>query len=93
MSGARARDVIAKGCPLDLHPRVFGPGHCAQTYFDRAGIMILQTSTAPSFELIVRRSYADYLWAWLTDAASEYGYAVVEPAPWIAASVADASRA
>lgn len=83
VSGARARDVIAKGCPLDLHPRVFGPCRCAQTYLGRAGTMILQSSSMPSFELVVRRSYADYLWGWLTDAASEYRYAVVEAAPWM----------
>lgn len=82
VSGARARDVIAKGCPLDLHPRFFAPGRCAQTYIARSGVTILQTSAAPSFELIARRSYADYLWAWMTDAAAEYGYAVVEPVPW-----------
>lgn len=84
---ARARDVIAKGCPLDLHPRVFAPGCCAQTYIARSGVTILLTSAAPSFELIVRRSYADYLWGWLTDAAAEYGYAVVDPAPWMGESV------
>ena len=32
---------------------------------------------APSFELIVRRSFADYTALWLHDAALEYGCAVV----------------
>ena len=81
VSGVRARDVIAKGCPLDLHPRVFGPGRVAQTYIARSGVTLLQTSAAPSFDLIVRRSFADYLWSWITDAAAEYGYAVVEASP------------
>lgn len=81
VSGGRAREVIAKGCPLDLHPRAFGPGRCAQTYIARSGVTLLQTSDAPFFELIVRRSYADYLWSWMTQAAAEYGYSVVEPSP------------
>ena len=72
LSGRRAIDLLAKGCPLDLHPRVFGPGRCAQTYIARADALIIQTSASPSFELVVRRSYADYFWLWLTNAAAEY---------------------
>jgi len=79
--GAHARDVIAKGCPLDLHPRIFTTGCCAQTSIAHSAVTILLTSAAPSFELIVRRSYADYFWGWLTDAAAEYGYTVVSPVP------------
>jgi sarcosine oxidase subunit gamma len=66
--GARAREVIAKGCPLDLHPRVFGPGRCAQSRLGRTGVTIAQVDADPSFELIVRRSFADYVWQWLQDA-------------------------
>jgi len=29
--GARGLDLLAKGCSLDLHPRAFAPGACAQT--------------------------------------------------------------
>ncbi len=82
VSGAHARDVIAKGCPLNLHPRVFGVGRCAQSYLARAGITVLQITDAPVFELIVRRSFADYVWMWLEDAAREYGYAVIEAPPF-----------
>jgi sarcosine oxidase subunit gamma len=68
LRGARAREVIAKGCPLDLHPRVFGPGRCAQSRLARTLVTIAQVDATPSFELIVRRSFADYLWQWLSDA-------------------------
>jgi sarcosine oxidase, subunit gamma len=68
IAGPRAREVIAKGCPLDLHPRVFGPGSCAQSRLARALVTIAQVDGAPTFELIVRRSFADYVWRWLTDA-------------------------
>jgi sarcosine oxidase subunit gamma len=79
VAGPRARDLIAKGCPLDLHPRVFGGvGHCAQSHLAKAGITLHQVDDTPAFDLYTRRSFADYLWRWLEDAAREYGVAVVK---------------
>ncbi len=75
IGGDHARDVLAKGCSLDLHPRVFGPGRCAQSLIGKAGAIIRQIDDSPSFELIVRRSFAEYLALWLEDAAMEYGLA------------------
>jgi sarcosine oxidase subunit gamma len=40
-SGAGARDFLAKGWALDLHPRVFSPGHCAQSYLAKAPVLLL----------------------------------------------------
>ncbi len=80
LSGSQARDVLAKSCTLDLHPRVFGPGRCAQTLIAKANVTIWQTDDAPSYDLIVRRSFADYLALWLADASREYGLAVVRRA-------------
>ena len=68
ISGPRAREVIAKGCPLDLHPRKFEPGRCAQSRLARSLVTLVQVDATPTFELIVRRSFADYLWQWLLDA-------------------------
>jgi len=79
LGGARSRDLLAKGCPLDLHPRVFGPGRCASTLFAKANVLIHQTSDEPGYDLYVARSFADYVWRWLEDAALEFGgIAVVE---------------
>jgi len=66
-SAGRARSS-AKGCPLDLHPRVFEPGCCAQSRLARTLVTIVQIDASPRYELIVRRSFADYLWQWLHDA-------------------------
>ena len=77
LSGPRAREVLAKGCPLDLHPSVLRPGDCAQTLLAKANITLRCVDASPSFELIVRRSFADYAALWLQDAALEYGCAVV----------------
>ncbi len=81
ISGPRARALIAKGCPLDLHPRVFGPGQCAQSLVAKAGIVLHQVSDEPAYDLYVLRSFAEYLWLWLEDAAREYRLAVVDGAP------------
>lgn len=78
LRGARARDVLAKGCGLDLHPRRFRPGHCAQTALARAGVLIHQTSEEPAYDIYVDRSFAQYLWTWLEDAAAEFGFVIAE---------------
>ncbi|WP_340117150.1 sarcosine oxidase subunit gamma family protein [Pelagibius sp. 7325] len=84
IAGNHARDVIAKGCPLDLHPRVFGgTGHCAQSHLSKASIILHQVddrgADGAAYDLYVRRSFSDYLWHWLESAAREYGLAVVAP--------------
>ena len=74
LSGARASDLLAAGCGLDLHPRVFRPGQCAQTLFARMPIILDQTGAdPPQYRLLVRRSYARWLAAWLIDAAAGLG--------------------
>lgn len=73
LSGPRARDVMAKGCPLDLHPRAFGPGRCAGSLYGKAAIRLIQVDEAPTYDIMVRWSFADYLWRYLVDAAEEWG--------------------
>jgi sarcosine oxidase subunit gamma len=72
LSGRHARDLLAKGCGLDLHPRSFAPGHCAQSSLAKVKIALHQLDDAPSYHVIVERSVAEYLWLWLTDAAAEF---------------------
>ena len=69
LEGRRARDLIAAGCSIDVHPRVFGPGSCAQTLYARTGISLLQRDETPRFEMMVRRSYAGWLWRWMETSA------------------------
>ncbi|NQW12162.1 MAG: sarcosine oxidase subunit gamma [Alphaproteobacteria bacterium] len=73
LSGAKARWVLSKGWPVDLHPRAFGPGHCAQSHLAHANVILRQLDDTPSYQLIVRRSFARYLWDWLLDASLEVG--------------------
>jgi len=80
LAGPSARDVLAKGCPLDLHPRSFASGSCAQSLSAKASVLIHllddEAQRGPTFDLYVARSFAHYLWAWLEDAGREYGVQV-----------------
>ena len=78
LAGRNAGDILMKGCPLDIHPRQFKSGDCAQSVLAKATIILHQTSDAPAYDIYVERSFADYLWTWLEDAALEYGLAVVK---------------
>jgi sarcosine oxidase, subunit gamma len=71
VTGPRARDLLSHGCALDLHPRAFGPGRCAQTTLARAQVVLLAREDG-AFHIFVRSSFANYLAAWLLDAAGEY---------------------
>lgn len=69
ISGKDARDALAAGCPLDLHPRVFAAGNFAQSRFATAAILLYQRNDAPTFEVQVRWSFADYVWEYLRTAS------------------------
>lgn len=68
ITGAQARAVLATGIRLDLHPRVFGPGRCAQTGLAGVPVILQGLDETPSFRLYLRNSFASYAVAWLDDA-------------------------
>lgn len=72
LRGAQVRDLLAKSCPFDLHSPAFRPGACAQTHLAKAGVL-LRPLGDDEIEIIVRRSFADYLWSWIEVAGAEYG--------------------
>lgn len=72
LSGEKAREVLSKGTPFDVHHTVFQPGQCAQTCFGHASILLHCVDSSPVFDLQVRWSFAEYLWMYLVDAAREY---------------------
>ena len=72
LAGPLAADVLRKGCGIDLHPRVFGPGDCALTSLARVRVALRQTDARPGYRLLVERSVALYLWDWLVDAMKEF---------------------
>ncbi|MGC0316562.1 sarcosine oxidase subunit gamma [Kitasatospora acidiphila] len=72
LAGPAARQVLEKGCALDLHPRAFGPGRCAQTLLSKVNVILHQVDAEPTYRLLVRGSFAQYLADWLLDAMEEY---------------------
>jgi sarcosine oxidase, subunit gamma len=73
LRGEHARDLLAGGSSLDLHPRMFGRGAAAQTLLGQAGIVLMALDdTGTHYQIVVRSSFAGYLTSWLLDAATEY---------------------
>ena len=70
VQGAGAANLLARGCPLDLHPRAFAAGAVAQSHVAKAGATIVCLEAGTHFELTVRRSFADYLYRWLCEAGA-----------------------
>ena len=66
LSGPQAAEVLATCMALDLHPRVFGPGRCAQTLLQKAPV-IVERRGDDAFLLLVRPSFAAYVAEWLVD--------------------------
>jgi sarcosine oxidase subunit gamma len=76
LTGPKVLDVLAKSCPLDLHPRAFPAGSVAQTMLTQADVVLHRLDDADGtfkLRLYVRRSFAQYAWDWLADSALEYG--------------------
>ncbi len=72
VEGRKATDLLSRGIAIDLHSRVFKSSQCAQTVLARTAVTILkQEADETTLDVIVRRSFADYLWRWLVDAGQE----------------------
>lgn len=65
LEGPDAEKLLAKGCPLDLHPKRFPDGACAQTRFGHASILLHRTGTPSGFNIQVRWSFTEYVWDYL----------------------------
>jgi len=71
LTGNKTLEVLSKGTPLDLHPRAFPVGACAQTRFSHATIL-LHKLEAQVVDLQVRWSFAEYVWSFIVDGTREY---------------------
>lgn len=72
LRGNAIRQILAKGCAIDFHPKKFKPGDSAQTLLSQVAITLLALSDN-EFMVMCRSSYSPYLYDWLCDAAVEYG--------------------
>ncbi len=73
LSGTKSLDLLRKGTSLNLHPRIFQPGHCAQGKLAQCGVLLSRPGEPLAYDIFCERSFAEYLWLWLEDAAREFG--------------------
>ena len=69
VQGSGAGALLSRGCPLDFHHTTFQAGQMAQTHIARANAIVLCRQSGTDYTLTVRRSFADYLFRWLSAAA------------------------
>jgi sarcosine oxidase subunit gamma len=77
LHGSRVRDVLAKGCPVDVHPRAFGPGRTFMTTIGGIGVQTWWADVDDALHLAVPRSMAGSFWSWLLPSAQEFGVEVL----------------
>ena len=70
LSGPAALEVLAGGCPLDLHPRSWWTGLCAQTILGKTQVILDQREGFT--RIYVRPSFGAYLVEWLAAAAAAH---------------------
>lgn len=72
IEGASAREVLSQGIALDLHPEVFPVDACALTELQQTPVLLHRIGQ-DRYELYALRTYAVWIWEWLTDAALPLG--------------------
>lgn len=82
LAGSRIAELLAKGCPLDFHPRAFAVGGCAQSVYGHVNVLIEKRDETPTFTLMVARSLARDVDRALGVAAAQYGFDVLAARPY-----------
>ncbi|MBI1905013.1 MAG: sarcosine oxidase subunit gamma family protein [Rhodocyclales bacterium] len=77
LAGPAVREVLMKCTPYDVHPRNFPVGKGVSAVFAKSNAIIRRVADE-RWELVVRRSFADYLYRWVLDASEEFGVYVAE---------------
>lgn len=70
VTGAGAANTINAGCPQDLSLAAFPVGACSRTILGKAEIVLLRTG-ADAFRVECWRSFSDYVFTFLTEAARD----------------------
>ena len=83
IAGRNARDLLARGLPIDLHPRAFPPGSFARSAMHHINVLIYRpagrggdssaNSEGDVFEIYIPRSFADSFCYWLRGIADGIG--------------------
>ncbi|PZR87266.1 MAG: sarcosine oxidase subunit gamma [Stutzerimonas stutzeri] len=70
IGGLDARRLLQRGASIDLHPRSFAAGSVATTLIAHIGTIIHQRDDAPTYDVLVFRSFAGSFGRWLDDTAA-----------------------
>ena len=76
LSGPGVENILKKSGPYDFHSSNFGDGRCVQTTFAKATALVARCEDG-SVDLVIRRSFADYLARWLLDAGAEFDARII----------------
>ncbi|MCJ8339330.1 MAG: sarcosine oxidase subunit gamma family protein [Pseudomonadales bacterium] len=77
LQGEDVQKVLQKSVPLDVHPRSFPIGKVVTTVFAKTQAVISRTGDQ-QWELVIRRSFSDYVWLWLQDCSAEFKLVITE---------------
>ena len=72
ITGPAAAMLLNAGCPL--HLEAMPAGRCTRTVFDKAEIVLMKLGRE-HYRVEVARSFAEYLWTFLTTAGREFNVA------------------
>lgn len=78
VEGPRARELLGRLVPIDLHPTVFPIGGFAQTGIHHVAGLLLRANE-DRYEFFALRTFAAFTWEVLVDAARPFGYEIVFP--------------
>lgn len=75
LSGKDVINLMKKSTGYDMHLDSFPVGKVIGTTFAKAGALIKRTGEL-EFQLVIRRSFSDYIWLWIQQASLEYGLTI-----------------
>lgn len=70
VAGPNSEGTISSGCPQDLSLAIFPVGACSRTILGKSEIVLLRTAE-DAFRVECWRSFSDYVFAFLADAAKD----------------------
>ena len=70
VTGRGARELIAKGAPVDMSPAAFGLGDLRRTHIGQVAAAFWMTADE-ALTLVCFRSYAGYMFDWLSASAKD----------------------
>lgn len=78
IEGPRARALLGRLVPIDLHPTVFPVSAFAQTGIHHGAGLLLRANE-DRYEFFALRTFAAFTWGVLVDAARPFGHEIVFP--------------